>query len=455
VLRAAAAAAQAGLPLAPHAVERLATESAPMPVPWPAAARDSLVTLLGAGHAAVGVWEALDQRGLITRLIPDWQRVRSRPQRNAIHRFTVDRHLVEAAANAAALTRRVARPDLLLVGALLHDIGKGWPGDHTDAGVVIVRDIAPRLGFEVADTDTLVTLVRHHLLLVDTATRRDLEDPATVAAVAAAVGSGEVLDLLHALTEADALATGPAVWNNWRANLVDDLVERTHGILQGRSAAPPPALTPEQRRLAHSGELAVTLEEGEHTATLTVVAPDRVGLLALVAGVFTLHRLTIRSAATTTVPPEPAAGTGGPAAAVQVWTVAPEYGGLPDRTVLRDDLRRALAGNLNVAKRLAQRDAAYPPRPGVPVPPPRVDVVPGASQVATVIEVRAHDRPALLHRIGGALADSGVDVRGALVNTLGAEAVDAFYVVDADGGPLTGERASEVAAAVRGALRQV
>jgi [protein-PII] uridylyltransferase len=449
ILRAAAAAAQAGLPLSPHAVDRLAAETAPMPVPWPAPARHALVSLLGAGHAAVGVWEALDQRGLITRLVPDWERVRSRPQRNPIHRFTVDRHLVEAAANAAALTRRVTRPDLLLVGALLHDIGKGWPGDHTDAGVVIVRDIAPRLGFDVADTDTLVTLVRHHLLLVDTATRRDLDDPATVATVAAAVGSGEVLELLHTLTEADALATGPAVWNTWRASLVDDLVARTHGILQGRSAPPPPALSPEQQELVRTGELAVSLEVGDHTATLTVVAPDRVGLLALVAGVLTLHRLTVRAATTYTV-----ATADGMATAVQVWTVAPEYGSLPDLSVLRDDLRRALAGTFNVARRLAQRDAAYPARAGIPVPPPRVDVVRGASQAATVIEVRAHDRPALLHRIGAALADCGVAVRSALVNTLGAEAVDAFYVVDAHGRPLTPDRAVEVAKLVRGALRQ-
>jgi [protein-PII] uridylyltransferase len=449
VLRTAAAAAQAGLPLSPHAVERLATESAPMPVPWPDPARNALVSLLGAGQAAVGVWEALDQRGLITRLLPDWERVRCRPQRNPIHRYTVDRHLVVAAANAAALTRRVSRPDLLLVGALLHDIGKGWPGDHTDAGVVIVRDIAPRLGFDVADTDTLVTLVRHHLLLVDTATRRDLDDPATVAAVAAATGSSDVLDLLHALTEADALATGPAVWNSWRAGLVDDLVARTDAVLQGRAESAPPSLSPAQRQLANSGQLEVSLDVGTHTATLTVVTPDRVGLLALVAGVLALHRLTVRAATTDTVQT-----ADGVVAAVQVWTVAPEYGSLPDMSVLRDDLRRALAGTLNVAKRLAQREAAYPARPGIPVPPPRVDVVPEASETATVIEVRAHDRPALLHRIGAALADEGLDVLSARVNTLGAEAVDAFYVVDARGEPLSSARAAEVAKSVRKALRQ-
>jgi len=141
-LRAAAAAAEAGLPLSIHAVRRLAAAARPLPVPWPAEAREQLVTLLGAGEPTVAVWEALEAEGLITRLIPDWERVRCRPQRNAVHRFTVDRHLVEAAVQAAGLTRRVGRPDLLLTAALLHDIGKGWPGDHSEAGEVIARDVA-------------------------------------------------------------------------------------------------------------------------------------------------------------------------------------------------------------------------------------------------------------------------------------------------------------------------
>ncbi|WP_079105093.1 [protein-PII] uridylyltransferase, partial [Streptomyces prasinopilosus] len=122
-LRAAAAAAQAGLPLSLHAVRRLAATARPLPVPWPAEAREQLVTLLGAGRPTVDVWEALEAEGLITRLLPDWERVRCRPQRNAVHVWTVDRHLIETAVRASGFTRRVHRPDLLLVAALLHDIG--------------------------------------------------------------------------------------------------------------------------------------------------------------------------------------------------------------------------------------------------------------------------------------------------------------------------------------------
>ncbi|MFE2148276.1 [protein-PII] uridylyltransferase, partial [Streptomyces sp. NPDC059456] len=133
-LRFGAAAAQAGLPVSLHAVRRLAAQAKPLPVPWPAEAREQLVTLLGAGEPTVAVWEALEAEGLITRLLPDWERVRCRPQRNPVHTWTVDRHLVETAVRASALTRRVGRPDLLLMAALLHDIGKGWPGDHAVGG---------------------------------------------------------------------------------------------------------------------------------------------------------------------------------------------------------------------------------------------------------------------------------------------------------------------------------
>ena len=115
--------------------------------------------MLGCGPAAVPAVESLDQQGILVRLLPEWATVSNKPQRNAYHRYTVDRHLLEAAAQAAAFVRRVTRPDLLLVGALLHDIGKGLPGDHTSAGTKVVASLAPRLGFPAGDVDTLVMLV--------------------------------------------------------------------------------------------------------------------------------------------------------------------------------------------------------------------------------------------------------------------------------------------------------
>ena len=468
-LRAAAAAAQAGLPLSIHAVRRFsaAAVSTPMPVPWPAEAREQLLTLLGAGEATVPVWEALEAEGLITRLIPDWERVRCRPQRNAVHRFTVDRHLVETAVQAAELTRRVGRPDLLLTAALLHDIGKGWPGDHSQAGEVIARDVAARIGFGRADVETLALLVRHHLLLIDTATRRDLDDPETVRAVAETVRDTSTLELLAALTEADALATGPAAWSTWRASLLADLVERVAGALDG-GALPDTAdrePTAEEERLAieaaRTGGPVLTLHahaepeaEGDVQdealgVELLLAVPDRPGLVAQAAGVFALHRLTVRAADLRSFDP-----VGEGQVALLSWRVSAEYGALPEAARLRADLGRAFDGTLDIEARLAEREAAYPRRRGITPPPPRVSVAPGrTSQTATVLEVRAHDAPGLLHRIGLALAATSVTIRSARISTLGANAVDAFYVVGKDGNPLPAPRAAEVAKQVEAALR--
>ncbi|GGS01924.1 bifunctional uridylyltransferase/uridylyl-removing enzyme [Streptomyces humidus] len=469
-LRAAAAAAQAGLPLSLHAVRRLAATVRPLPTPWPAEAREQLVTLLGSGRPTVEVWEALEAEGLITQLLPDWERVRCRPQRNAVHIWTVDRHLIETAVRASEFTRRVSRPDLLLVAALLHDIGKGWPGDHSVAGEIIAKDVAARVGFDRADVTVLSCLVRHHLLLIETATRRDLEDPATVRSVADAVGSQSTLELLHALTEADALATGPAAWSSWRGSLVADLVKRVAAVLAGDEPEEPAAAAPtaEQERLAIEAIATGSPVLSLHAQTeppaedrpaddpeplgveLLIAVPDQAGVLPAVAGVLAVHRLTVRTAELRAL--ELPAGVEGSVLLLN-WRVAAEYGSLPQAARLRADLVRALDGSLDIGGRLAERDAAYPRRRGVVAPPSRVTVASAASRHATVIEVRAQDAPGLLFRIGQALEDEGLHVRSMHVSTLGANAVDAFYVTGADGAPLPADEAASVTRKLEETLR--
>ena len=443
VLRAAAAAAQAGIPLGRHAVTRLARESAPMPVPWPAPARDALVSLLGAGRQAVGVWEALDQAGIIAGLIPYWDVVRSAPQHNPVHRYTVDRHLLEAAVQAREFAREVVRPDLLLVGALLHDIGKGRPDrDHTDVGVTLVAEIGAHLGFSPDDTETLVNLCRYHLLLSETATRRDLDDPQTIATVAEAVGTVEFLDLLAALTEADALATGPLAWTTWKRALVADLANRVRGQLAGEIVPVAPRLTEDQLEMATGDGVRVLLQESEAGYDVTVGAADRLGLLGLVAGVLSMHRLEVRSAVTQTVGDR----------AVEVWTVTPQFGDPPAVDRLRDDIRRAISGQLDVASRVARRDEAARAADAPTPLPARVDLVEGASSWATVLEVRAQDAPGLLHRVGMTIAATGTDIAAARVATHGSEVVDVFFLVDRRGDALAPDLAQAVAEAVAEAL---
>ena len=441
VLRAAAAAAQNGVWLAPHAVQRLAHESAPMPVPWPRSIRDSFVSFLGAGRAMLPVWEALDQAGVIARLLPEWSHIRSAPQRNPIHIYTVDRHQVETAIQASKLQRQVHRPDLLLIGALFHDIGKARPGqDHSAVGVELMRSIGPHLGFDVEDTEKLIGLVQHHLLLPEMATRRDPDDPATIDAVANAVGDLEMLNLLEALTEADAKAAGPTAWSDWRAALIKDLVGRVRGVLQGNPLAPDLEIRPEQRALAEIGSPDILIEDdapGE-MLTVTVAASDRVGLLASVAGVLAINRLDVRGARAFSYN----------SMAMSEWTVHQAFGDKPDPIRLREDLRRVLAGSLDLAEKLARRDAYYD-APKALVLEPRVELVANASRDATVVEVRTDDRPAALFRLATVIAECGLDVTAARADSIGSNVIDVFYLRNDLGEPLTVDEADKVCQQLR------
>ncbi|MDQ4093742.1 MAG: [protein-PII] uridylyltransferase, partial [Actinomycetota bacterium] len=230
-LRVAAAAARTGMPIAASTLTTLADTAPELRRPWPRAALEGLLSLLGAGAPAVHVIEAMDRTGLWGRLFPEWGAVRDLPPRDRVHVWTVDRHLVETAAQAARLTTTVARPDLLLLGSLLHDLGKGRGGDHSIVGAALADQIGHRLGLPPSDVATLCAMVRHHLLLPHTATRRDLDDPTTTQRVVDILaGDRTVLDLLVALAEADGLATGPGVWTDWRAGLVSDLAKRCRAV---------------------------------------------------------------------------------------------------------------------------------------------------------------------------------------------------------------------------------
>jgi [protein-PII] uridylyltransferase len=442
-LRFAARAARAGLPLSPSSVDRLAADSPALPEPWPDAARNLLIDLLGAGPALVPAWEALDEAGLIERMLPEWSLVRHLPQRNAVHVFSVDRHLLETVVEARRSLRDVSRPDLLLLGALLHDIGKGSPGDHSVAGASLAAAVAARIGLAPADVDVVRRLVRHHLLLVETATRRDLGDPATSQVVTDAVETKDVLDILHALTAADARATGPSVWGAWRAGLVEQLVDQVRGSLAGAPEPEPSPLTPHQLDLVKKGVVTVELADAGHGLwSVTLASPDQRGLFATVAGVLALHRLSVRAAQVATVD----------GMALDVWTVAPEGGGTPELATLRHDVRRALEGELDLRRQLERRDSDKSEardRKGLAPPEPRVDVMASAS--ATIVEVRAGDTVGLLHRLGRAIALLGLGIRAARVATVGAEVVDVFYLVDAQGGPLDPETCAEVRRVLRDA----
>ena len=442
LLRTAAAAAQAGLPVAPATLQRMARAQVLLPEPWPRPALHAFLALLGAGESMITVWEGLDQVGLIAALLPGWERLRSLPQHDPVHRYTVDRHLMQTAVNATALLRRVSRPDLLLLAAIFHDIGKGLAGDHSIVGAELVGPWLRRIGLAAPDRATVTTLIRVHLLLAESASRRDPDDPATVEVVRAAVGDLPTLDLLEALTEADARAAGPAAWTSWKAGQVGYLASRVRLALQGREIPGAAEQTGSDLQLPTGGNLGVVVSARDGGYQVQLTATDRPGLLAATAGVLTLHRLTIRAATIRT----------DAAIALQTWAVDPEFGDPPDAGLLRSDLLRALDGGLDVAARLARRSSPAPTHRAGDGASPRVDVVAGASTYATVLEVRAHDTPGLLHTVAQTLTGSEVTVTAARVDTLGAEAVDVFYLLDPSGQALTPARCASVAAAVTAAL---
>lgn len=468
VLRAAAAAAEHGVPFERAALERCAQVDG---VEWGPAERDAFVALLAAGERAVPIVEALDHVGVLERYLPEWSHVRSRPQRNAYHRFTVDRHLLEAVAQCARLRSedgfdgdiaRRCRADLLLLGALLHDIAKGALGDHSVVGADTARAVGFRMGLDAASVETLAWLVRHHLLLADIATRRDLSEETTIVRFGRAVGNAERLDLLYALTIGDSRATGPAAWNASRAALVRELYLRADALLEAgvvddsvgiarRQELAERVGTAEADRLLDAfppgyatvfsatamvrhgefldaGGFALDWADGEDgTLRITVVAPDRPGLLARVAGALAVLGVDIRDAN---------AFSHRSGSALEVFSGDDRFGRLVDD----DDRQRAeryvadvVFGTVDVRERLRERRERYRRPPGdVEI---RFDV--DASQFATVVEVDAPDEVGLLATVAFVFADLDLDVTLAKVQTLGDRVIDVFYVRDAASGKIT------------------
>lgn len=448
LLRAATQAARRGMRIAPATAVKLASDLPRLPTPWPAPVREAFVELLASGAGLVDVWEDLDRIGVIDAWFPEWASIRSRPQRNALHRFTVDRHLIEACAACEPLLVRVARPDLLVVAAFLHDIGK-VPGqrDHSVEGAPVARAICERMGFDANDAAVVERLVRHHLTLAECATRRDPDDPRTADVVIEAVsGQEQVLQLLAALTEADAVATGTGAWTSWRAGLVADLVRRAEAQLTHEVATSNPWVgwepTAQDAQRVRDGDVVLQVERKDvRSAVLTVVDVDRPGLFADTAGLLALRRLRVVAAAITTRE----------GLALDRWSVEAPHGELPDVTELERALRALRCGDRTPLRALdvpARRAHAGSERPS-DVLVRRVS----SAEDAQRIEVRAPDRVGLLFDVGRALAACGVALVGASVMTSAGRAVDVFTVRAADAGTLDPHALDRALDAVRGALR--
>ena len=417
-LRVAAAAARFRLPVAGSTLGVLVERSPATEGRWPAEALSDLLVLLGSGEAQLPVIEALDRSGLWERLLPEWSGVRDLPSRDRAHVYTVDRHLVQTAVEASRLTTSVARADLLLLAAVLHDLGKGRDGDHSVNGAELVAPIARRMGLVAEDVDTLVRVVRHHLLLAATAVRRDPSDPATVDDVLAALeGDATALDVLAVLTEVDSIATGPTVWTPGRARAHEALVDVCRRRFE---SVPGPVEAPKVDASRPHGPPDVVVDlrpagtGSNHEITLVVPGAGR--SLAVTAEVLAAHRLEIVDADVDLRPP------GGMRARM---TVATRFGDPADPRLLRQDLRRAIDSGLPAPLRAAlERSLAHPVGPAQARS--SVLVTRRTDADGILLEVRSEDRPGLFARIVAAIVNTGAKIDWVVVRTRGAAVEDVF-----------------------------
>lgn len=486
-------------------LDRIAAVTIADPVEWTEGVREAFLELLATGPEGVVALETLDRIGLLVRYLPAWAAVRCRPQRDPYHRFSVDVHLLRALEAMAGLldratasdplvaeaARAVRDPDAVRLGALLHDIGKtGTPG-HVGQGTAIASEALRAMRLPDPTRELATFLVAEHLLLSDTATRRDLEDQELVHDVAARIGDPERLAALYLLTIADAAATGPLAWTPWRAALVRELVAKVQHVLERGEVGADTAARLAERADAIRGALATedpsavdrfflrmprsyllglpveriaqqypliapklgALEVRAHavpgsrsaTYALTVVAADRPGLLSSIAGALSLAGLSILTAQVFTADD----GT-----AVDVFEVEGAFEtevGEDRWREFRGTLRRAIEGRLSLPYRVEEKRRHYPaPRGDVPV---RVAVDNDASDFFTVIEVGAPDRIGVLFDITRTLAELRLDVHLAKVATYAERVVDAFYVRDELGRKVDDlERIAELERALRARL---
>lgn len=436
-LRVAAASASTGIPIASSTLSRLADTAPELRTPWPRDALDDLLVLLSSGPTVVTTIEALDRTGLWGRIFPEWGAVRDLPPRDPVHTWTVDRHLVETVSRATAFTTRVSRPDLLVLGALLHDIGKGRGGDHSVVGAELAERVGTRLGLWPSDIRILAAIVRHHLLLPVAATRRDLQDPAVINEVVEALGGDLVLlELLHALAEADSLATGPGVWGDWKSALIGDLVRRCRMLMGGEPQLEPEPIAAELLEVAGDGAVHVDMKPGDcpHTFEITVIAPDRRGLLSKAAGVLALNSLAVHSASVNS------ALLPDGASAINTFVVSPQFGDPPAAELLRQQFIQAMNGGLDVIGSLEKRDrdaAQYgtgrvgehkPAVPAAAAAPPVIRWHDAGRPDRALVEVRANDHNGLLAVLTAVFERAGTDINWAKITTLGSSVIDVFAI---------------------------
>ncbi|MCU0599346.1 MAG: [protein-PII] uridylyltransferase [Desulfobacterales bacterium] len=457
------------------------------------------------------VLEQMLDTGFLMHLIPEYRRVADRVQYDAYHLYPVDRHMLRTvnAVKTFGLSRATVHENLcdqiyrelkrkknLLWAALLHDIGKGEPGEkHSHAGAKMAAQVMERMGYNQREVDLVSFLIENHLLLIKTATRRDTNDEETAISCARQINDATRLKMLYLLTAADSSATGPKAWNDWTATLLKDFFLKVLGILEtGELASSGTVLQINKKResiIELAGDLMkkTTVEEvvdamspryflytdaeeildhmklfsrlneapfvwnvrhasQSNTRTVTICAKDRPGLFSRIAGVFTLNNINILDVQ---------AYTWRNHVALDIFKVEP-----PPEQLFEEErwaraekhLRAALSGEINLADELAKRGLPEKKIDAhISIRPNRVVIDNETSSFFTIIEVFAYDFRGLLYLISDAISRCGLNIRTAKIATKVDQVVDVFYVKDENDGKVdTTERVAEIQSAILSVL---
>ena len=425
----------------------------------------------------------MNELGVLSAFMPEFEPIRAMMQFNMYHSYTVDEHIIQCISQLAQIERRELTEDLpvassildegvnrkvLYVALLLHDIGKGRDEDHSILGAHIARKVAPRLGLKPAECDTVEWLVRYHLLMSDMAQKRDIADPRTVRDFAKAVQTKDRLDLLCVLTVCDIRGVGPNTWNNWKASLIRALYRQTRRAMEGGLEAlnreqrgsdakrnlrealgdwDPKDLKTETARhypaywqglhvTAHvvfarllrdlgDDEIAIDLaiDEDRDATRACFALPDHPGIFSRLAGALALVGANVVDARTYTSKD----GFATAAFWIQDADGTPyEADRLPR---LRKMIHKTLKGEVVAADAMKTRDKIKKRERAFRVPT-HITFDNEGSEIYTIIEVDTRDRPGLLYDLTRTLANSNVYINSAVIATYGEQVVDTFYVKD-------------------------
>ena len=452
---------------------------------------ESFERVLAKPSSTFNVLNEMLNTAFLIRFIPEFKEISDRIQYDEYHLYPVDRHLLRTVQNikrfgtsegiseyplCSDIYNRLKKRNLLLWAALLHDIGKGETGvSHSISGAEIARSILLKKGYTTEDIETVSFLIKEHLLLIKTATRRDLNDEETAIACARKIKGIDRLKMLYLLTVADSMATGPKAWSDWTATLLRDLFFKVSNVLEKGELATREAVEAVEKKKAgvlgaainHYAEndmetlfdfmspryllytpsdsimehielyknmgtadfiWNVTKTTDSNTRTVTICAQDRPGLFSKIAGTFTLNGLDILDAQIFTWRNN---------IALDIFEVKPPLDQIFEKERWQQaeaHLKSALSGNLDLKTALEEKITVYrPAKRYVKGRPHQINVDNDSSSFFTIIEVFTYDFPGLLYTITDALFRCGIDIWVAKIATKVDQVVDVFYVRDFDG----------------------